>query len=490
MEQPRWSDAQVRDALGLEPAGDAGPSFIDVSTDTRTLDPGELFVALAGENFDAHDFLDRAAEQGALGAVVERVPDGSPDGLVYYTVDDTREALGRLANHWRRRLSARVCAITGTNGKTTTKEMARAALSPGYRVHATAENRNNLVGVPLTLLEAPPDTEALVVELGTNSPGEIAALAAIVEPDAAVITSVAEGHLEGLGSLEGVLREKTSLLDALSADGRAYVGEEPPDLVERARRLAPDVRIAGWGEAADPGLRARDVRLDDEARVRFDWDDRAVRLAFRGRPNARNALLALGVARDWGVDVNEAVAALEALEPPKLRAEVHRYGGLTVVADCYNANPGSVEAALDMLVSMPRAGGRVAVVGTMNELGESSGALHRRVAGTIAGSEVDLVVATGEFADAFEPWAADMGDRLIRDADPMRAYPPMTERLRGDEVVLLKGSRSVALERLLDCFGRDWPTDGGERGESRRDGSDGNGTQRGRGAAAAPPNGE
>lgn len=446
-----WTDAAVREALGLEPAAGAEPrpDFSGVSTDTRTLGRGSLFVALRGERFDAHGFLGAAAEAGAAGAIVEEIPADAPPGLVYYTVPDTLEALGLLARHYRRHLGARTVAIVGSNGKTTTKELTRAALATTYRVHATTANLNNLIGVPLTILSAPADTEALVVEVGTNAPGEVARMGAVVEPDAVIVTSIAEEHLEGLGDLEGVLEEETSILRFLPADGAALVAEEPEILPGRAHELASRVRVAGWGAGADPDLRAVSVGVDDAGRTTFRWRGEELHLSLLGRINARNALLALGLAEEWGVPQEEAVVGVAGVEPPEMRGEVVEVGGLTVIADCYNANPASVEAAVELLVSLPRGAGRVAFLGTMKELGESSAELHRGIAEGIVSREVDLIVATGEFADAFDRWADELGDRLIRADDPIAAYEPLRERLRGGEVILLKGSRGVALERLL-----------------------------------------
>lgn len=482
-----WTDAAVRRALGQAPGGGGAPAssgggaaaFSGVSTDTRELGAGALFVALRGERYDAHAFLAQAAERGARGAVVERIPADAPSSLAYYVVEDTLDALGRLARHYRRSLGARVCAVAGSNGKTTTKELTRAVLATRYRVHATKGNLNNLVGVPLTLLAAPADAEALVVEVGTNTPGEIARLGRIVEPDAAIITGISEEHLEGLGDLEGVLREETAILGALAADGVAVVADEPPALAARALALAPRVRVAGWSERADAELRAERVELDEQGRTSFHWQHRTVRLAFRGRPNARNALLALGVGLEWGVEAAAAAAALASVRPPGMRGELHRFGDLTVIADCYNANPASVDAAVDLLVSLPRGGARVAVLGTMKELGAASGALHRRAAEAVAAADVDLIVATGDFAAAFAPLAGRLGDRLIRVEDPLDAYAPLARRLTGREVVLLKGSRGVALERLLPRFEEDW---GRAADLVRSDGAQGS---RGRAAAAA-----
>lgn len=470
-----WSDAQVREALGLG-ADAALPdgAYAGVGTDTRTLVEGALFVALRGESFDGHDFLERAADAGARAALVDEIPDDAPDSLHYYVVADTLVALGRLATYRRRRLNARVCAITGTNGKTTTKEMTRSVLSTKYRVHATTGNLNNLVGTPLTLLTAPDDAEALVIEVGTNAPGEIARLRDIVEPDAAIVTTVGAGHLEGLGTVEGVLVEKTSLLEGLPEDGVALVGDEPPSLPQRARALdvgAP-VHVTGLSERADDDFRARSVELDPDGRARFTWRDRQVSLPVAGRHNVANALLALGLAVEWEVGLDEAIAALASVRLPGMRMEVQRAGELRLVVDCYNANPASVRAALDLVEGMPRGDGRVAVIGSMLELGGESPALHREIAEEAVDRDIDLVVATGEFAGAFDAVADRMGDRLIAAEDPMDTWDALSERLRGGEVVLLKGSRGVALERLLpllnDTFGEGRRSSAGAR-RGRRD---------------------
>jgi UDP-N-acetylmuramoyl-tripeptide--D-alanyl-D-alanine ligase len=452
-----WTEAAVTAALGIfTHAGDVDITYAGVSTDTRTLKRGELFVALRGEHHDAHAYLNQAHAAGATGAVVDHVPAEAPQALRYYVVPDTLVALGRLARARRRRLGILVCAVAGSNGKTTTKDLLRAALSPRLRVHATHGNLNNLIGAPLTLLRAPDDADVIVAEIGTNAPGEIAQLGAIVEPDAAVVTGVSAEHLEGLGDLEGVLREETAVLSWVPRDGVVVVADDPPMLAQRARRLHPKVRVAGLSERADYTLRGTSVELDEEGRVRFEWSGRHVTLELRGRHNARNALVALGIATAWGVPAEEAAAALAELEAPKLRSEIKRIGGLLVIADCYNANPASVVAAVDLLASMPRRGGRVAVLGSMLELGPGSGELHRELADVVASQDFDVIVATGEFAGAFGPHRTALGPRLIEAADALAAWEPLANVLRGDEVVLLKGSRGVALERLLPRLEEKW----------------------------------
>ncbi|HEY0671689.1 MAG TPA: UDP-N-acetylmuramoyl-tripeptide--D-alanyl-D-alanine ligase, partial [Longimicrobiales bacterium] len=450
----RWNDAMVREALGLG-AGDATQVYGSVNTDSRIIEPGSLFVALVGERFDAHKFLADVAGKGALGAVVTHVPEDAPSHITYYQVPNTQTALGELARYRRRRLGVKLCAVTGSNGKTTTKEILKAVLSARYRVHATTGNLNNLIGTPLTLLGAPDDTEIIVAELGTNSPGEIAQLAKIVEADAAVVTAISEEHLEGLGDLRGVLEEETALLPSLPRDGLAVVADEPPELAETARAKAPRVAVAGWSDRADAALRAERVDLDENGHVSFDWRGRSVSLPLRGRHNARNALVALGIALHWDVDVAEAIAQLATLKPAKMRGELQEMGAARVIVDCYNSNPASLSSAIDLLSSMPHAGRRVAVVGSMLELGPSSGDIHERAAQEILASKADVIVATGAFAGAFERMAQPVSERVIVEEDPITAYEQLRTRLRGDELILLKGSRGVALERLLPLLAED-----------------------------------
>jgi UDP-N-acetylmuramoyl-tripeptide--D-alanyl-D-alanine ligase len=452
-----WTEAAVTAALGIRAReGDLDVVYTGISTDTRTLKGGELFVALRGETHDAHDYLAQAHKAGARAAVIERLPDGAPHALQYYVVGDTLAALGLLGRARRRQLGVRVCAVAGSNGKTTTKDLLRAALLPKYRVHATTGNLNNQIGAPLTLLATPGDAEVVIAEIGTNTPGELAKLAAIVEPDAAVITGISAEHLEGLGDLDGVLREETSVLPWVPVNGAVVVSDDPAILPERARALCRSTQVAGITDLADPELRGDNVRLDDDGRVSFRWAGRDVSLELRGRHNARNALVALGIARAWGVPVDDAIAGVSAMKAPKMRSEIHRIGELVVIADCYNANPASVRAAADLLASMPRRGGRVAVLGSMLELGPQSGEIHREVADDVAALGFDVVVATGEFAAAFGPHRAALGPGLIITEDPLAAWQPLADLLKGDELILLKGSRGVALERLLPRLQEKW----------------------------------
>lgn len=433
--------------------------FSGVSTDTRKIGPGSLFVALKGENFDGHEFLGRAAESGATAAVVSHRPDGAPEGLAYFQVDDTLHALGRLGNHRRRALAAKVVAVAGSNGKTTTKDLLRAALSPRFRVHATEGNLNNQVGVPLTLLAAPDDAEVLVVETGTNEPGEIEILGAIVEPDAAVITSIGEEHLEGLGSVEGVLEEELAILVHLRPGGVAVVAEDPPELPERAERIvgAMRLRVAGFDPEADvrPDGGQEAIEVLPGGATRWTFRGVVIDLPLPGMHNVRNALVALGVSTELGVPVRESAQAIAAMPAPRMRSEWRRVGTLNVLADCYNANPPSTRAALELLASVPSAGEKVAVLGTMRELGAHGHELHRGLAETALarlGAGIDTVVFTGDYVAAVDGSRED----VIAAEDPLQAYEALRPRLKGDETILLKGSRGVALERLIPLLERDF----------------------------------
>jgi UDP-N-acetylmuramoyl-tripeptide--D-alanyl-D-alanine ligase len=461
-----WTDGHVRAALRLSAvdrasgglASDDDPAFrfAGVSTDSRTARDGDLFVALEGDNFNGHDYVIAALERGARGAVVSRDLDIDSD-VRLYPVDDTLNALGRLAGYRRARLSAAVVGITGSSGKTGTKDLTRAALEGSRRLHATLGNFNNRVGLPLTLLDAPDDAEVVVLEMGTNQPGEIHTLTEIAGPAIGVVTTVSETHIEKLESLEGVLHEKLDLLRGLPEDGRAVVGDEPAILPEEARRVRPRVRVAGWGERADAELQPTDATMDDQGHWSFLWHGEPVRLRVPGRHSVVNALLALTVADMLDVPPAEAARGVSTLEASPMRGEIRHLGGLTLLLDCYNANPQSTRAALDLLVAIEPGRPKVAFLGSMLELGHRSVEIHAALLAEAEAMGLDLLVATGDFFGAAERMASSaFGSAVIAIADPIEAYAELRDRLGGDEVVLIKASRGFALERVIPEFERDF----------------------------------
>ncbi|MDA0328406.1 MAG: UDP-N-acetylmuramoyl-tripeptide--D-alanyl-D-alanine ligase [Gemmatimonadetes bacterium] len=451
-----WNDAGVRRALGLRmELAEVGVEFAGVSTDSRTVQEGDIYVALIGDRFDGHDFVADAMAGGAGAAIVSR-PSAGDAGVRLYPVADTLVALGELAAHRRRSLRAPVVAITGSSGKTTTKEMTAAALGATLRVHATRGNLNNRIGMPLTLLAAPDEAEAVVLELGSNQPGEIAALAQVARPDIAVITTVGESHLEQLGSLQGVMSEKLDLLRHLADSGRCVVGDEPAELAERARTLCPNIRVVGWSERADEDARPTRAEVDVFGRYEFQWRGCRAAAPMAGRHAVSNALIALAVADLLGVPARDAVRGLASAEVGSMRGEVRRMGDLTVIVDCYNANPQSVKASLDVLEGQGAAAQRVVVLGSMLELGASSDELHQRTLADALARPIDLLVVTGAFAAAARHLGVAESDRVITAAGWLEAYPALRDRLKGNEIVLLKASRGIALEGILPLIAGDF----------------------------------
>ncbi len=437
-----WTSAAISAVLGVpEPPGEI--TFTDVWTDSRSMRPEALFVALQGENFDAHNYLVQARSAGATGAVVRR---GTPSvkGLVFFEVEDTLVALGEIARARRELVSGPVVVVTGTNGKTTTKEMLACVMATTWRVHATKANRNNLVGVPLTILEAPDDTEALVIEVGTSEPGELALLREITKPYVGVVTNASAAHLEGLGDLNGVLAEKVSLLEGVPL---AVVGMDPPELPERARQLAGRTVATGLDVFADVSPDSWSV--DAKGLVTLDNHGTSVRLPIVGRHQAVNAMIALAVAETIGVDPERAVRALADVEIPGGRCELMEFGTLLVLNDTYKANPSSLIASLETVREIRYERPIVVVVGSMLEMGAESERVHREMAQAILDEDPFLIGAIGDFVQAFSSLGGQVGDRLVTAEDVESLGRGIGARLRGNECVLLKASRGVGLERAI-----------------------------------------
>ncbi len=416
--------------------------------------PGDLFVALRGDRFDAHDFLREAVTAGATGVVVSDARRTAGLGVPVYEVPDTTRALGALARYRRDVWGRPVVAVGGSNGKTSTKELIRAALSARLVVHATTGNLNNQIGVPQTLLVLDDAADVAVIEVGTNTPGEIAILREIVRPDIGVVTGIEEEHLEGFGDLAGVLREEASLLDGIAL---AVVPAHDDALVSEAARRAHRAVSAGIGRGA---LAAESGTLAADATGRLTVEGVHVAVPLRGAHNLRNAMLALAVARACGISLDEAargIAALDVGAMPGMRSAVEPMGDALLVNDAYNANPGSARAAIDLLAAVAGPRPRVIVLGTMRELGAQSAEAHREVARTAVGSGASLVAGIGDFAPALRAVAA--GDaRVVTGADIDDVWPALRARMASNSAILLKASRGVKLERLLPSL-REWASE-------------------------------
>jgi UDP-N-acetylmuramoyl-tripeptide--D-alanyl-D-alanine ligase len=433
-----WTLARAGAVLGHHHL-DARP-LTGISTDTRTLMPGALFVALIGERFDAHAHLADAVAAGAGALVVSDVSAAAGLGVPVLSVEDTLVALGALARAQREAWGAPVIAIGGSNGKTTTKEMMRAALASVYDVHATRANHNNQVGVPLTLLEAPGTVDLQVLEVGTNHPGEIARLREIACPDVAVITTIQEEHLEGFGDLAGVMAEELSLCEGVAVAvvpvGDAAVVREAS---QRARRVitagldAGDVRPDAWG-------------MGPTGHAWMALGDLRVEVPAPGVHNAENAVLALAVARLYGVSDAAFVAGLAETRLAPMRSAVESLGESLLLDDAYNANPASMRAAFATLAAVAGDRPRVALLGGMREMGVHADALHDALIRDALASGLTTLGVIGAAADAARR-VAPADPRVVLGDDPVALWQAIAGTLAPRTAILLKGSRGERMER-------------------------------------------
>jgi UDP-N-acetylmuramoyl-tripeptide--D-alanyl-D-alanine ligase len=443
-----WTLSRVAEALAPLaavnlPRGDQ--RLTRVWTDTRSIAPGDLFVALKGEKFDAHEFLRDAIGKGAQALVVSRVERGL--GVPLFEVTDTLVALGALGRYRRRAWGQGrpLIGVVGTNGKTSTKEITRAALGSVLSVHATTGNLNNLVGVPLTLLALPDAAQAAVVEMGTNQPGEVARLRAVTEPDIVIVTSIAEEHLEGLGDIAGVMREEMAACDAA---GVAVVPAGQPEVVAEARKRAKRVVSAGLDEG---DVRAQRWSVNDDGSGVLVLDGVEVRLPLRGVHNLRNAMLALAVAKELGVATEDAARGVATMPLPSMRSNIERVGRAVLINDAYNSNPGSARAALELLEHAGKGRQRIAILASMLELGPQAPRLHDEIVRQALASPIEIVVGIGEMAAAIDRVAA--GDpRAVTSSDVESLWNRLASRVEPDAVILLKGSRGMRLERLVPAI--------------------------------------
>lgn len=453
---------QLADVVGGDlVSGDPGAVVTDVVIDSRRVRSGSLFVALPGEHTDGHRFLGDAASKGAAACLVA-LGAPVPTGMAAVGVDDPADALVGLARWVRTTVDPTVVAITGSSGKTTTKDLMAAAIGAGRTVVATPGSYNNELGVPLTCCALDADTEVLVAEVGARGVGHIAGLASWLAPDVAVVTMVGGAHLETFGSLEGVARAKAELVQALPADGVAVLNADDPRVAAMAAVAPGEVRTYGLGPGAQ--WRAEDVRLDPLARAAFTVRGVGVRVPVPGPHNVGNALAAIVAADAVGVGPAVAAEGLAAARVSRWRMELVRTRGeVTVLNDAYNANPASVVAALETLAAVGVPGRRWAVLGVMAELGPGSAAEHERVGETVARLDLDGLVAVGPEAAGILQGAqragagqAGSGQWLAADG-PDEALAVLEPHLRPGDVVLVKASRAAGLERvagaLVERFG-------------------------------------
>jgi UDP-N-acetylmuramoyl-tripeptide--D-alanyl-D-alanine ligase len=443
-------------AGAVRQAGGRDPVVIRVSTDSRSVLPGDLFVALRGDNFDGHKFVGQAAQRGAVGAIVETQWTGksSPD-FCTLRVDDTLLAYQQVAAGYRRSLGLKVVAITGSNGKTSTKDFTASVLGHRFEVTKTEGNFNNHVGLPRTILDASSQDEIAVWEIGMNHPGEIAPLAKIAAPDVAIITNIGIAHLEFMGTRAAIAQEKGELAAALHADGTLILNRNDEFAELIAKRTPARVIFAG----IDGGdVQAREI-VQTAQGAEFTVLEGAHRchavLPVPGLHMVQNALLAIAAGRVFGLSLEECAAGLATAPMTTARLQIKKIGGVLFIDDSYNANPDSMNAALRTLAELETDGQRIAVLGQMAELGAESVRGHREVGETAASLGIDRLISLGKGSSAIAEGARSAG---LSESSTLESTGEVADLLceiaRPGDLVLVKGSRAARTERVLEDFAK------------------------------------
>jgi UDP-N-acetylmuramoyl-tripeptide--D-alanyl-D-alanine ligase len=424
------------------------------------MEKGSLFIALNGDNHNAHEFLPQAAAGGAVAALVQQPPEKSLPNVLLIEVPDTKAAMGKLANYCRKEMRAKVVAVAGSNGKTSTKHLIDAALSGKLRGSVSPKSWNNDIGVPLTIFPADPGQDYLVLEVGTNHHGEIRPLSDMCAPDIAVITNCGADHLEFLDDLMGVRRENAQIISGLNPKGLLVVNGDDAELLSAVKDYPGQKITFGFKETND--LFATDIRCD-EAGTRFSLNNsrREVFIPMLGAHSACNTLAAIAVARKLGVAEDVIISSLATAHGPEMRLAWEPAGNIRLLNDAYNANPNSMRAALETVAMLPTNSRRIVVLGDMKELGQSSERYHREIGQYIAAANAfDQLICIGPDAALIAETAITAGysaENTIRFEDAYSASLSLPPTLRDGDLVLLKGSRSVRLEQVAKAIAR--PTD-------------------------------
>ena len=447
---------QIAQLAGASLSSGDGTAVINkVSSDSRMIKPGELFVALRGENFEGHDFVEASAKGGATGALVELNWTGNvPNNFALLRATDTLQAYQTLAANYRRSLALKVLAITGSNGKTSTKDFAASVLARRFRVTKTGGNFNNHVGLPRTILEATSDDEVAVWEIGMNHPGEIAALSKIATPDAAIITNIGVAHIEFMGSREAIATEKGALAEAVGPQGTVVLNADDPFSEGIAARTRAKVVFAGTTGGAVQAIEIRQGTEGSEFTIVEGAHRCRAQLPVAGSHMVQNALLAVASGRAFGLSIEDCAAGLAAAPLTKARLQIKEIGGVHFLDDSYNANPDSMKAALRTLVELDTEGKRIAVLGEMRELGAESERGHREIGETAATLGVDQLITIGDVAELIAEGARAGGLNKVSSArSTAEAARLLGEIAEPGDLVLIKGSRAARTEEVIEHFG-------------------------------------
>jgi len=450
MKLPLW---RIAEFVGSKGECDQEAVAMGYSIDSRSLSAGDLFIAIAGEHFDGHDYVQAALEKGAVGAIVQAGKQVSGDTLRLLQVDDTLKALQLLGAAARRLWGKPLLAVTGSAGKTTTKEILAHILSTRFRVMKSSGNLNNHIGLPLQLLKLEAEHDLGVVEMGMNHAGEIRALGELAHHDLAVVTAVAPVHLEFFGSLADIARAKYEIIETLHPGGVAVLNADDDYVCQFGRDFKGKVVTFGIKRSAD--VSAKKVKLNGADGSTFELVvgsvGEPVAFPLVGEHNIYNALAAAAAAMERGISPSQAAAALSSIAPPDKRGQVLHLHGATIINDCYNSNPRALEAMIDTLASM-KAERRILVVGEMLELGPTAEVLHRECGKHAAEKKIDMVIGVRGMARAVAEAACGSGTQAQFVETPEQAGEWLARNLRPGDAVLLKASRGVKLERALEML--------------------------------------
>lgn len=453
MENFKISDI-IKATNGSLEKGDPNAIINGISTDSRTLKNGDLFVALIGERFDAHNFAVNVIEQGAMGVVLSHEVQGLNElKSNVVMVKDTTKALGDIARYYKNKFNITVIGITGSNGKTTTKDMTSAILSEKFSVLKSEGNLNNTIGLPLTLFRLSSSYNLAVLEMGISIPGEMSQLVDIAEPKVAVVTNVSSTHLEFLGSIDGVGKEKQILVESAES---AVLNIDDPYVSRMSNVVKGNVIFYGIDNPAD--VTAKDIVLDQDGRPEFTISVNnayeRIKLPSVGRHNVYNALAAISVGRMFGVGLDSIKVSLESYQQTSMRMQRLMIDGVTIINDTYNSNPVSMRVAVDLLKSLKSDGKKVMVVGDMLELGEQSEELHDatgKYIGTSGVSEILVTVGNRAVKIAESALKAGMKNVIVCKTNP-EAVEYLRKNLNKGDLALIKGSRGMKMEQILIAF--------------------------------------
>jgi UDP-N-acetylmuramoyl-tripeptide--D-alanyl-D-alanine ligase len=415
-----------------------------VSTDSRNITEGQIFFALWGDNFNGNKYAADALSKGALCAVID---DPAFETEKTILVDDTLAELQALASHYRKELNVQVLAITGTNGKTTTKELTSAILSRKFRVHSTPGNLNNHIGVPLTILTAPADTEIMVIEMGANHLGEIRTLCLIAKPDYGIITNISPAHIEGFGSFEGVVKAKTELFEYLrKVNGIALYNDRDPVISEKIFRLVN--RAVPFSDPTGVGLSLNTIPSDGHLRIKAQYQNRTweIRTSLFGKFNLENIRAAMAAGLFFGVDPDSITEEIQKYTPRNNRSQIMDTGKNTLICDAYNANPVSMKLAIESFAAM-EAERKICILGDMLELGDKSEEEHIMIHKVLSDNNMRDVMLVGP---VFCKVSAGFRFKTFRDTDRLKEFLK-ARPLKGCHI-LIKGSRGIALEQIYDLL--------------------------------------